>query len=394
LQAPAHLGPARPRNWAGIVIPLVLGAALLADGLSRFFPIDGLAIRAWEVVNRNAFTEGGIPFEPNRHYVNQRAYGDLAAALNHPNLRQYRREEFTTDAWGYRNLPSSNASAPPDVILVGSSFSVSSGVSDSDTLAAQVARMTGKRVYNAAGGPPSPTRVLEVAKRLGMRQGLVIVEFYESNGFPERPSPPARLHQECVARLGPSCLALKGWLRVSPLEILLQRAYRVLEEDDRWLPNASDPFEPPPRLRDGTPMLFSERAPVFCPGIDEEAALGYFRWFRDALPGFRILVVLVPLKYSVYGDLTDLPPPPPAAGPADPPSGAPGATLCRQRIAHAADAVGLPVIDLTEPLRRAARQEFPRHSYVYFLDDTHWNRDGIEVAAGIIASHPVVRSSD
>jgi hypothetical protein len=378
----------------------VLGVALVADGLSRFLSIDGLAIRAWEALSRNAFTEGGVPFEPNRHYVKEHAYGDLAAALNHPTVRQYRREEFTTDAWGYRNPPSSRASTPaPEVILVGSSFSVGSGVSDPDTLAAQLERSTGKRVYNAAGGTPSPQRILDIAKRLGMRGGLVIVELYESNGFPERPSPPPRLHQECVALLGPACLALKGWLRASPLEIWLQKAYRVLEADGRWLPNALDPSGLPPRLRDGTEMLFSERAPVFCPGIGDEAARSYFRWFRDSLPGFRLLVVLVSSKYSVYGDLSDLPPPPPPApGPADVAdptrSVAPGTTLCRQRIARAADAEGLPTIDLTEALRRAARQEFPRHTYVYFLDDTHWNRYGIEVAAGIIASHPVVRSTD
>lgn len=376
--SPPAPGPSgTSRNWAGIVIPLVLGAALLADGVSRFFSIDGLAIRAWEALSRNAFTEGGVPFEPGRHYIKERAYGDLAAALNRPAVREYRREEFTTDAWGYRNpAPAPPSTRPPDVILVGSSFSVGSGVCDPDTLARVLERQTGARVYNAAGGVPSPLRILEIASRLGMHGGVVILELYESNGFPERPRPTPRLHQECVARLGRACLALKGWLRASPLQILVQRAYHVLEEDDRWLPNPSDRPGPPPHLTDGTAMLFSERAPVYCQDIDDAAAGAYFRWFADALPGFTVHVVVVPSKYAVYGDLSDLAPPTSmaAAGP-----------ICRQRIARAVDAAGLPFLDLTEELRRAARAELPRGRHVYFLDDTHWNRYGIEVAARAIA---------
>src|SRR6185295_7557502 len=103
--------------------------ALLADGLARFASLDSFAIRAWEAVSRNAFTEGGIPFEPSKRYQNDRAYGDLAVFSNRPELREYHREVFTADAFGYRNADRFSPDNPPDAILVGTSFSVGCGVS-------------------------------------------------------------------------------------------------------------------------------------------------------------------------------------------------------------------------------------------------------------------------
>jgi SGNH hydrolase-like domain, acetyltransferase AlgX len=393
MSSPRSSQPVRTRrNWAGVWVPLALVLGLAADGASRFLSIDGLAIRAWEALGRNAFTEGGVPFEPRRHYVNPRAFGDLAASLNRPANREYRREEFTTDAWGFRNARPSSVEQPPDAILVGTSFSVGSGVSDPETLAAQLERLTGARVYNAAGGTPSPERILDIARRLGMGRGSVLLELYESNGFPERPRPVSRVHQECIARLGETCLKLKGWLRASPLQIGLQRAYRILQ-DDRWLPNLSDQPGPPPQLTDGTPMLFgNDRTPTECPEVSDAAAREYFRWFRDALPGFEVFVVLVPGKASVYGDLVTAPLRVATSGAGAerpfPGSSAAEAPMppCRERIGTAVTAAGLPFLDLTSTLRDAARRGYPNKRYLYFLDDTHWNRYGIGVAAEAIAS--------
>jgi hypothetical protein len=379
------------RNWAGWVLPLALLFALVADGASRFLSLDGLAIRSWEAMSRNAFTEGGVPFEPSRHYDNPHASGDLAASTNQPRFREYRREIFTTDAAGYRNASAFSPAHPPDAIVVGTSFSVGSGVSDDQTLPVRLGMLTGTRIYNAAGGTPSPERIRALARVLGMKKGgSVILEILEPNGFPERPHPVARLHQECVSRLGSTCLRLKGWLRASPLRIVVQRFYHRLEEDDVWLPNAaSEGLMPVPRLSNGTAMLFSERGPTSCPDITDEAARDYFRWFRDELPGFQLLVIFVPGKYSVYGELSDLPRRPASNAPIAPfaqGARAAGAEPCRERIAAAVHALGIPFVDVTEPLRRAARERLASGEYLYFLDDTHWNGHGIDVAARALAA--------
>src|SRR5262247_2421093 len=72
----------------------------------------------------------GSPW-PNRSRAAEstRASGDLAALSNRPALREFRREVFTTDAHGFRN---------PDIVVFGDSFAAGSGVSDDETLSAQL----------------------------------------------------------------------------------------------------------------------------------------------------------------------------------------------------------------------------------------------------------------
>ena len=45
---------------------------------------------------------------------------------------------------------------------------------------------------------------------------------------------------------------------------------------------------------------------------------------------------------------------------------------------------GIPVINLTDEYMQAAAREFQQGRYIYWLDDTHWNAEGIEIAAKAI----------
>ena len=85
----------------GHLIPRLLLAVGLLDLGLRFIPVEPLTFRAWEALTR--YRPPGAAFEPNRHYENDRAYGDIAAMGNLPEVRQYRREVFSTDAFGFRN---------------------------------------------------------------------------------------------------------------------------------------------------------------------------------------------------------------------------------------------------------------------------------------------------
>jgi hypothetical protein len=353
------------RNWVGVLVPGVLLVALVADGLSRFMSIDPVTIRAWEAVTRNAFTEGGIPLEPSKRYVNDHAFGDLAAATNRREMREYHREVFTSDAWGYRNLEAADASRPPDAILLGTSFSIGSGVSDDETLSARLSQETGRRIYNAAGTTPSPELVKSVAERLGMREGTVFYEVLETNRFPVRPRPISRYRRACFDLLGPTCLRVKGWSLISPVGIVSHQSYHRLQ-DDIWLPNT-----PAARaIRDlvgGVPVLFGERDAVSCPDVTPERARDYFKWFGDGLSrlNLSLIVILVPTKWSVYG--------PPSAQP------------CFGTINRALEDLSIKHVDLTEALREAARVALARREFLYFRGDTHWNAAGIQIAAKVIA---------
>jgi hypothetical protein len=59
----------------------------------------------------------------------------------------FRREKFTVDERGYRNLP---AEGKARMILFGSSFSLGLALNDEDTLSAQLSRQLGYTIYNAS----------------------------------------------------------------------------------------------------------------------------------------------------------------------------------------------------------------------------------------------------
>jgi hypothetical protein len=84
------------------------------------------------------------------------------------------------------------------------------------------------------------------------------------------------------------------------------------------------------------------------------------------------VVLLVPNKYTVYGPLT---------------VGSPGAAEGGRLLAGIADRLrdsGVPGVDVTPLFAAQAAAGLPRHEYLYWRDDTHWNARGIRLAADAI----------
>ena len=61
---------------------------------------------------------------------------------------------FTTDELGFRNVANLRA-VPPEVLMVGTSFTIGGGNSDSQTLPGRLEFLSGYRTYNAGGLNPS-----------------------------------------------------------------------------------------------------------------------------------------------------------------------------------------------------------------------------------------------
>jgi SGNH hydrolase-like domain, acetyltransferase AlgX len=376
-----HLKP----SWRlGFLLPGLLLLTLVADVALRLLPVDRLAFRPWEAVRR--FRPADEAFEPNRRLSMARSYGVLAAAGNLPALRQYRPETFTTDAHGYRNPPAAGAGAggrAPEALLVGSSMATGVGNSDADILSVQLAALTGRPVYNASltFDLHSLERTRAVARRVGLRAGVVIFEYLEAYDLPQTrhdgvPEPCFRLLAAAGRRdLDPLCTTAYGLARVSPLRIFAERAYRTLQ-NDVVLPNIHARTVAQRRLRDGAPMLF----PVgdvrrFSEAPDVAPAADYLAWLAAELArdDLDLLVVLLPTAYTVHRPLL-APPEPPA--PAAPPYLA--------RLEARLRAAGVPVVNLTGPLTTQAARALERGAYLYWRDDHHWNARGIAVAAGEI----------
>jgi hypothetical protein len=370
----------QPFRWQlGTVIPRLLAAVALVGIVLRFVPIDPFTFRAWEALTRDR--PPGMAFEPNRRYYNTRASGDLAAYGNLPGLRQYRAERFTSDALGFRNDPSL-LGEEVSAILGGDSFAVGSGVSDHETLSAQLSALTGCVVYNTGSeaGRVLPDDIVKVAHHLNMRGRFVIRLLAEQSDPPAIPTPQTLFVRALQARMpaGIRALAgrLMGFVEVSPLQILSTRAWKALE-DDRILPNRYSSRVVKATLTTGDVMLFRATAADRADHT-RGATLNYWRWLRDDLHQAQLdlLVVLVPSKYRVYRPFVV------------------DQSVVRRapddswgQLASDLRATGVSVLDLTPVLSVEAAHALEHGEYLYWLDDVHWNARGIAVATRVIQEH-------
>jgi hypothetical protein len=241
-------------------------------------------------------------------------------------------------------------------------------------------------VYNAAPADPIPSTVVALARQLGVDRGVLIYEYFAGSGPPPLHAlPPVPQSVRCRRLLGPwstppRCTALTQLLhrlRIPPLNVYAWRAVRWLR-DDRWLPNPSASRVVRARLANGDDVLFlaGEREYTLAERW-EEPLVRYATWLQEqvAEAGLTLLVVLTPEKYAVYAPLL--------AGEAD------AALLPRYeflaRVEQALDAQGIPVVNLTPPLRAAARAALDQGRSVYWRDDTHWNAAGARAAAEAVA---------
>ena len=364
----------------GRLIPLVLAVFFAFDVGLRQLPSDLISFRAWEVLTQYASYDA--PFEPNLHHRSLVDFGDLANVANLPKLREYRRgTTFTTDSLGFRNSPGSLLAGIPDAILLGDSYGVGSTVDDTETPAVQLGSLSGCRIYNAAGGLDLQVeQVVTLAQKLGMKRGLVIDVVLESAFFLRQEWPAPASGYERVVSAAPESLRgplirLRGLWTISPLKILANRGVRLLE-DDRVLPNSYASIVIQRTLRTGEKILFVPEDINYARNVLDVST---DRWTRFASRleqvGLAFVVVLIPRKYTVYQ--------PHLLEESPLPADQLGGTLTRleRKIREA----GIPVVNLTATFQAQAAREVDQGRYLHWRDDTHWNAQGIAVAAAGIA---------
>jgi hypothetical protein len=363
------------KGWSiGSIIPRLVVVMCFIDVALRIVP------PAWLGFGPGAaelfFRLPGDAYLRSYHSHSDAVYGDLVSLGNLRQLRLYPRTvTFTTDSLGFRN-----DEQPRDAraILVGDSFAVA-GETNAQTVAGQLSRIAGCRVYNAGSQgwgvqPPTPQEILGLARQLQMKGGLVIFERVERLGSPQIPALEGGWADKW--RDGPWFSLgqrVAVFARVSPAKLWAEELFKRLQ-DDVALPNPYASRVIRKTLRNGDWMLFytdevrphQHRGPI---------SIEYWTWLNRELTraGFSLLVVLVPDKYTVYYPWVSDP---------DATVVQPGEFL--ESTAAALRRAGMQVIDLTQPLRRRAQDDLQRGSYAYSRDDTHWDASGIEVAASEI----------
>jgi hypothetical protein len=112
-----------------------------------------------------------------------------------------------------------------------------------------------------------------------------------------------------------------------------------------------------------------------------DASAAYWSWLQAELHdvGLDLFVVLIPSKYTVYRPLL-----------ADRGTQRHNEQTFLDRLEHELTASNVPVVNLTAALSREAAERAPGHEYLYWRDDIHWNRKGIQLAASAILRHPAI----
>jgi hypothetical protein len=259
------------------------------------------------------------------------------------------------------------------------------------TLSGQLTRLAGARFYNAGAtlppGPLPPDPLASLAVTLRIRPGLAIYELLEREA---RTAPPPQVDAPLVsyppgrpsAPAPGEASSRQPWLpRVvhrlspgfeSPLHIATVRGLKWFQ-DDVLEPNSYASAVVRGEFANGDEMLFIpwDLAPVGDPRPLATAWGSYLAWYARKLQehDLHLAVLLVPNKYTVYGPLA---------------VGGRGETEGGRLLAGIADRLrssGVPVIDVTPLFTARAALGLPRHEYLYWRDDTHWNAGGIELAA-------------
>jgi hypothetical protein len=355
-----------------VLIPLALCLALAADVGLRFIPTRYFAYRGWEVVSR--YHTADAPMDVNISYHNDREYGDLARMANLPEAREYRETTYTTDSDGFRNPPGDGIA--PSILIFGTSMSAGAGLSDEQTLSARLSARLGVRVYNTAPAPADLDHIRKIARRQGMNKGVVLLEHLERDPIPSLTTVHGPNNDLATAGRLLETLGIErearlayNWYKVRPVSILTQSALRRLQ-DDRWLPNvyARQVLQVP--MPDGTPMLFLGSILDDVQRPRDVRNVGYWSWLVKELrkDNLTLLVFLVPEKNTVYFPLLE-----------------PNSTEARREsylnaLASTLKANDISVVNLLPTFLRKARDGLARRTYLYRLDDTHWNPKGVDLA--------------
>src|SRR5579884_4201031 len=346
----------------GYILPRILLLWALVDVGLRFGPPGWYSFRVHELALVTGSRSLG-PLRTNLTYHNPRAYGDLAELSNCLECRQHRRMDIHIDEQGFANPTSSGRY---NAILVGDSFGIGAEQDGSERLTSQISQLTGLSIYNACSPVKAISRkdLMTLLDRVAVARGIVFFELMDwSLGF------------YGVAQTEPGFNGYERWskdLEYSPLANISRELVGQLY-NGRVMPNPYVSNVVRKNLPDGRPILFQLDDVRNSTPDGPKLWARYFRTLNQELQArhFKLIVILVPSKYTAYQPLI---------------AGANPTNKSEQFEELRRELPDIPVVDTTPALQQAAADAFNHGHLLYWLDDTHWNGDGVRIAARRVAA--------
>jgi len=331
-------------------------------------------------------SKGNI-YSKNEKITIQQPYGDLfAMSQNDPAYKQIiepREILFITDDRGYRNR---KTVVPPDLILIGDSFIVGNGTTQNEILSEQLSRKTGLQVYSLShpGGPQEYENYVRKNYDLLSDKKNLLLFYFEGNDFTFPINNYELLNNYEVSNQN-IFLTVKGYILkmenmksnyfsiVYPLSFKLVRLVNRKSRTSYFYisnfflgPQLTNEYE-----RTVVKQLIGKKEVGFLSKYIKISTwtedLSTYIWIEKEYLSKVKAVVFIPTKYRVYNSLDENKP--------------------LEILQKSYSEKSIPVIDLTKALRDASKDYLSLGDYVYWRDDTHWNANGIRVAADFISEN-------
>jgi hypothetical protein len=350
-----------------VAAPFIL--AILLESL--VLPIDSFCFRVWEALQtRNELLLSG-PFYPNQH-IAKTEEGDLG---HHTPRAVKKQVEWWTDRFGYRKRETGQHGYR--IVIVGDSNIAGSGLTQDDMLSEVLERRLKLGVYPLA--PGDVNSFLRDERFRVEPPKIVIVESIERSLL-SLPEPLLRVKTDNKST------GILGFLRYNPTaqrfmvvisrvlrsNILNYLRARILDSLNQVILALAGE---PKAVRTGSSMLFfqGDSANADIPDLEIEKIVRTLVTYRDLLArkGIRFIFLPVPNKENIY--YSQLPSRKPA-------------TLLRKLI-KALTEQNVEVIDT----QSAFDQALDHGVLLYHVDDTHWNSQGVRIAADLICDRLAAR---
>lgn len=342
------------RNVLSIVASF-FGATLLVWGaISLFGLYEANCYRPEQILSAYDMTLDSALHTPDAEVRMVQPYGDLGAMTADPAVPRSAREVvFRTDSLGYRN---DLAPAPGDVLLIGDDFVQGSGMTQADTLASVLRREHGVAAYAVGAPGDMMDYAVRVQAYAAQRDAPVFLFVFEGDDF-----------HTYKARLRPILARYVRLMRSTQMGKFFRQQMARLRDSSGDAGHVE------------VMQLESNGIAFYRPFVDEtlrtERPSGdLFVPLLKSMRGLVDGVFFIPTKYRVYAPLMGV----------EQQDELPATDWAF--LEEACNEAQIPCYNLTEPMRAEARTLWDtRSELLWWPDDSHWNRNGVAVAARAVA---------